>query len=155
MTHEFSFQGGDGYLWFANKKLAQSSLLQLICARFEDVTQAAEDGFYADADFIWDFYNEIITQQDSLYRDADYRYLLSGFARNFLIPTGSRPEIRQASGPLAQSTFTPRMIRAIPHNALLQQVSIPFNVIFGLGRAMRIDIDRFASIFLHHRVRRI
>lgn len=147
LTHEFSFQGGDGYLWFANKKLAQSSLLQLICARFEDVTQAAEDGFYADADFIWDFYNEIITQQDSLYRDADYRYLLSGFARNFLIPTGSRPEIRQASGPLAQSTFTPRMIRAIPHNALLQQVSIPFNVIFGLGRAMRIDIDRFASIF--------
>ena len=77
----------------------------------------------------------------------NYRYLLSGFARNFLIPSGSRPEIRQAKGPLAQSTFTPRMIRAIPHNALLQQVSVPANVIFGLGRAMRIDIDRFASIF--------
>ncbi|MGC6511823.1 MAG: phosphoenolpyruvate carboxylase [Parvibaculales bacterium] len=147
LTHEFSFQGGDGYLWFANKKLANASLMHLICARFEDVSAAGEDGFYADADFIWDFYNEIITQQDSLYRDSDYRYLLSGFARNFLIPSGSRPEIRQASGPLAQSTFTPRMIRAIPHNALLQQVSVPANVIFGLGRAMRIDIDRFASIF--------
>ena len=73
--------------------------------------------------------------------------MLSGFARNFLIPSGSRPEIRQASGPLAQSTFTPRRIRAIPHNAILQQLAIPTNVIFGIGRAGRIDPNRFNMIF--------
>ena len=37
------------------------------------------------------------------------------------------------AGPLAQSTFTPRRIRAIPHNAILQQMAIPTNVIFGIG----------------------
>ena len=141
LTHEFSFQGGDGFLWFADNRLGEAALMQLLCARFQP-TDAADEEFYADADFVWDFYNEVINQQDSLYHDDDYRYVLSGFARNFLIPSGSRPEIRQASGPLAQSTFTPRRIRAIPHNAILQQLAMP-NVIFGIGRAGRIDPNRF------------
>lgn len=147
LTHEFSFQGGDGFLWFANQALAESALMQLIHARFDEHEKAEQDPFYADADFVWDFYNEVINQQDSLYNDTDYRFLLSGFARNYLIASGSRPEIRQASGPMAQATFTPRRIRAIPHNALLQQLSVPTNVNFGLGRAGNIDPDRFRMIF--------
>lgn len=147
VTHEFSFQGGDGFLWFGNKHIGEAALLQLLCARFQPTETAPQDAFYADADFVWDFYNEVINQQDSLYNDNDYRYILSGFARNFLIPSGSRPEIRQASGPLAQSTFTPRRIRAIPHNAILQQLAIPTNVIFGIGRAGRIDPNSFNQIF--------
>jgi len=121
--------------------------MQLLCARFQPTDDALNDEFYDDADFVWDFYNEVITQQDSLYHDDDYRFILSGFARNFLIPTGSRPEIRQASGPMEQSTFTPRRIRAIPHNAILQQLSLPTNVTFGIGRAARIDPNRFNMIF--------
>ena len=66
--------------------------MQLLCARFQPTDAADEDEFYADADFVWDFYNEVINQQDSLYHDDDYRYVLSGFARNFLIPSGSRPK---------------------------------------------------------------
>ena len=147
VTHEFSFQGGDGFLWFGNRYIGEAALLQLLCARFQPTETATQDAFYADADFVWDFYNEVINQQDSLYNDNDYRYILSGFARNFLIPSGSRPEIRQASGPLAQSTFTPRRIRAIPHNAILQQLAIPTNVIFGIGRAGRIDPNSFNQIF--------
>lgn len=147
LTHEFSFQGGDGYLWFANQELADAGLMQLFNARFKDRSAAESDPFYADADFIWDFYNEVINQQDSLYNDADYRFLLSGFARNYLIASGSRPEIRQASEPLSQTTFTPRRIRAIPHNALLQQLSVPTNIHFGLGRAGNIDPDRFRTVF--------
>ncbi|MDC0147597.1 phosphoenolpyruvate carboxylase [Alphaproteobacteria bacterium] len=147
LTHEFSFQGGDGYLWFANPQIGEAALLQLLCARFQPTQSAQDDEFYDDADFVWDFYNEVITQQDSLYHDDDYRFILSGFARNFLIPSGSRPEIRQASGPLQQSTFTPRRIRAIPHNAILQQLSLPTNVIYGVGRAGRIDPARFHMIF--------
>ncbi|ERL46157.1 hypothetical protein RS24_01150 [Candidatus Micropelagos thuwalensis] len=147
LTHEFSFQGGDGFLWFGDNLLGEASLMQLLCARFKPTEDATKDEFYNDTDFVWDFYNEVINQQDSLYHDDDYRYILSGFARNFLIPSGSRPEIRQASGPLAQSTFTPRRIRAIPHNAILQQLGIPTNVIFGIGRAGRIDPNRFNMIF--------
>ena len=147
LTHEFSFQGGDGYLWFATQELADAGLMQLVSARFKDRSAADKDPFYQDADFIWDFYNEVINQQDSLYNDADYRFLLSGFARNYLIASGSRPEIRQASEPLSQSTFTPRRIRAIPHNALLQQLSVPTNIHFGLGRAGSIDPDRFRTVF--------
>ena len=147
VTHEFSFQGGDGYLWFGSSALSEASLTQLVCSRQADHSAANEDPFYNDSDFVWDFYNEIVTQQDSLYHDTDYRYLLSGFARAFLTPTGSRPEMRQAIGTTEQSTFTPRRIRAIPHNALLQQLSMPLNVIFGIGRAMRIDPSRFTSLF--------
>lgn len=147
LTHEFSFQGGDGYLWFANYQLAEAGLMQLFSARFKDRSAAEKDPFYKDADFIWDFYNEVINQQDSLYNDGDYRFLLSGFARNYLLASGSRPEIRQASEPLSQSTFTPRRIRAIPHNALLQQLSVPTHIHFGLGRAGNIDPDRFRSVF--------
>ena len=58
--------------------------MQLLCARFQPTEAAGDDEFYADADFVWDFYNEVINQQDSLYHDDDYRYVLSGFARNFL-----------------------------------------------------------------------
>lgn len=147
LTHEFSFQGGDGYLWFDNEALAEAGLMQLVAARFKDRSAAESDPFYKDADFIWDFYNEVINQQDSLYNDADYRFLLSGFARNYLVASGSRPEIRQASEPLSQSTFTPRRIRAIPHNALLQQLSVPTHIHFGLGRAGNIDPDRFRAVF--------
>ena len=93
-------------MWFRDELLGEASLMQLLCARFKPTEEATKDEFYNDADFVWDFYNEVINQQDSLYHDDDYRYILSGFARNFLIPSGSRPEIRQASGPLAQSTFT-------------------------------------------------
>ena len=60
-----------------------------------------------------------------------------GFARNFLIPPAR--DLKFASGSLAQSTFTPRRIRAIPRNAILQQLAMPTNVIFGIGRAGRID----------------
>ena len=105
-------------------------------ARFQPTDAAGDDEFYADADFVWDFYNEVINQQDSLYHDDDYRYVLvAALPAISLFPSGSRPEIRQASGPLAQSTFTPRRIRAIPHNAILQQLAMPTNVIFGIGRA--------------------
>ena len=147
LTHEFSFQGGDGYLWFDNAQLAEAGLMQLFAARFKDRSAAETDPFYRDADFIWDFYNEVINQQDSLYNDADYRFLLSGFARNYLVASGSRPEIRQASEPLSQSTFTPRRIRAIPHNALLQQLSVPTHIHFGLGRAGNVDPNRFHAVF--------
>lgn len=147
LTHEFSFQGGDGFLWFADRNIGEAALMHLLCTRFQPTEETQNDEFYDDADFVWDFYNEVITQQDSLYHDDDYRFILSGFARNFLIPSGSRPEIRQASGPLAQSTFTPRRIRAIPHNAILQQLSLPTNVVYGVGRAGRIDPNRFNMIF--------
>ena len=35
LTHEFSFQGGDGFLWFGDEQLGQASLMQLLCARFQ------------------------------------------------------------------------------------------------------------------------
>ena len=56
----------------------EAALMQLLCARFQPTDAAGEDEFYADADFVWDFYNEVINQQDSLYHDDDYRYVLSG-----------------------------------------------------------------------------
>ena len=90
LTHEFSFQGGDGFMWFGDDLLGEASLMQLLCARFKATEDATRDEFYNDTDFVWDFYNEVINQQDSLYHDDDYRYILSGFARNFLIPSGSR-----------------------------------------------------------------
>ena len=66
------------------------------------------------------------------------------FGSNLLPPTGSRPTKRvvQAGG----ERRGPSKIRAIAHNAILQQIGFLANVISGMGRAATVDLDEFAEI---------
>jgi len=145
ILHETSFQGGDGFLWFQTNELAHASVTSIIGARYADRSDALEDPFYTDRDFSWDVFRTLSAEQEALYNNPDYTNLLSGFGQNMLVPTGSRASKRAASEGKADA-FDPRQLRAIPHNAILQQFGVPANVFYGLGRAAGIDPEKFASL---------
>lgn len=52
---------------------------------------------------------------------------------------------RAASGAGAD-TFNPRQLRAIPHNAILQQFGSHANLFYGVGRATAIDPEKFEAL---------
>ena len=144
LCHETSFQGGDGFLWFQTDTLARASVGSLIAARFADFSESENDVFYTDRDFSWDVFRTIGTEQDSLYNDPNYVGLLGGFGQNLLIPTGSRAAQRKKT---TTDMFNPRQLRAIPHNAILQQFGVPANIFYGVGRATAIDPEKFAAMY--------
>lgn len=145
LRHETSFQGGDGFLWFQTQGLADATILSLIEARYSDRETAEEDPFYDDRDFSWDLYRTLQNQQEQLYADPDYVAVLGGFGQNLLIPTGSRA-VKRAKTADGADTFNPRQLRAIPHNAILQQFGSPANLFYGVGRATSIDPEKFDSL---------
>lgn len=146
LCHETSFQGGDGYLWFQTSELADATIFSLIGGRNSDRSEAANDPFYTEKDFSWDVYRTIGSEQDALYSDPNYVGLLGGLGQNMLIPTGSRAVKRAKSGSGADM-FNPRLLRAIPHNAILQQFGTPANIVYGMGRAGRIDREKFETLY--------
>ncbi|WP_017930674.1 phosphoenolpyruvate carboxylase [Robiginitomaculum antarcticum] len=145
LCHETSFQGGDGFLWFQTDALAHASVASIIAARHADRSKAQDDPFYTDRDFSWDVFRTLSAEQEALYNNPDYVNLLGGFGQNLLVPTGSRA-VKRASSDGKTETFDPRQIRAIPHNAILQQFGTPANVFYGLGRAAGIDPEKFSSL---------
>ena len=142
VCHETSFQGGDGFMWFQTKELAKATMISLLKARYTKKDDADNDIFYKDTDFSWDVFRTISSQQENLYNDPNYIKLLSGFGQNLLIPTGSRASRRSKSN---AGMFDPRQLRAIPHNAILQQFGVPANIFFGIGKAVSIDIEKFSN----------
>jgi phosphoenolpyruvate carboxylase len=144
LCHEVSFQGGDGFLWFQTDTLARASVTSLIASRNADRSDAEEDVFYIESDFSWDVFRTISSEQDALYRDPNYVMVLGGFGQNLLIPTGSRAAQRAKAGTGADM-FNPRQLRAIPHNAILQQFGTPANIFYGVGRAAAIDPEKFVA----------
>ncbi|MEP6342909.1 MAG: phosphoenolpyruvate carboxylase [Maricaulaceae bacterium] len=143
VCHETSFQGGDGYMWFQTPELAKASVASLILARDADRSDAEDDIFYTEKDFSWDVFRTLTAEQESLYDDPNYVALLGGLGQNMLIPTGSRAAKRAKSG---AGTFNPRQLRAIPHNAILQQFGATANIFYGVGRAATIDPEKFETL---------
>lgn len=146
LCHETSFQGGDGYLWFQTEALANATVFSLIGGRYADRSDVANDPFYTEKDFSWDVYRTIGSEQDALYSDPNYVGLLGGLGQNMLIPTGSRAAKRAKPGSGADM-FNPRLLRAIPHNAILQQFGTPANIFYGVGRAAGIDPEKFEALY--------
>ena len=62
-----------------------------------------------------------------------------------LNPTGSRVSRRQ-SDIGADRDMSLRQIRAIPHNAILQQLGFPVNVIAGIGSAANLHLEDLAAL---------
>lgn len=145
LRHETSFQGGDGFLWFQTQELSNATVLSLIEARFANRDAAEDDPFYSERDFSWDLYRTMQNAQEQLYADPDYVAVLGGFGQNLLIPTGSRA-VKRTKTANGADTFNPRQLRAIPHNAILQQFGSPANLFYGVGRAASIDPEKFDSL---------
>lgn len=143
--HETSFQGGDGFLWFKTDRLSVACLSSILLNRYTDVSTSETDGFYKERDYSWDVFRTLSILQDHLYEDPNYVHLLGAFGQSLLVPTGSRA-VKRGEGGAGPRTFNPRQLRAIPHNAILQQFGIPANIFYGMGRASTIDKDKFAVL---------
>ena len=143
---EVSFQGGDGYLFFGTPELALATLTrfaELAPARAD--ADAAPDPFYRRTDLSLDFYRAIRRVQQGYLASATYARAVTAFGLGLLNETGSRKSRRQ-SDLAADRTMSLRQIRAIPHNAVLQQLGYPVNVIAGFGTAADGNYEAIAGL---------
>lgn len=153
LKHELSFQGGDGYLHFASDRLAMAALCSLLeyDAAWADASAAVgmpptPDQFYEDTDFSLDLFLHLQAYQEGLFNDPDYRSALGAFGTNLLFKTGSRRSIRQHESANPVDRGNPAQMRAIPHNAILQQLGYLVHVVGGFGAAVRDEQDRFVDL---------
>ncbi|NKJ02569.1 phosphoenolpyruvate carboxylase [Novosphingobium sp. SG707] len=143
---EVSFQGGDGYLFFGSDELALATLTRFIeLAPAETDPYAPTDPFYRRTDLSLDFYRAIRRVQQGHLASATYSRALTAFGLGLLNDTGSRKSRRQ-SDVSSDRTMSLRQIRAIPHNAVLQQLGYPVNIIAGAGSAAEGNYEELANL---------
>jgi phosphoenolpyruvate carboxylase len=143
---EVSFQGGDGYLFFATPELALATLTRIAAEQSSgrDV-EAAADPIYRRTDLSLDFYRAIKDHQREYVESRTYNRAITAFGLGMLVETGSRKSRRQ-SDLTAERDMTLRQIRAIPHNAILHQLGFPINVIAGFGTAADGNLEDLAAL---------
>ena len=143
---EASFQGGDGYLFFRNPELALATLTRIAAAESELASTAAQpDPFYDRTDLSLDFYRAIRRVQREQLESATYARAVTAFGLGLFKVTGSRVSRRQ-SDIGADRSMNLRQIRAIPHNAILQQLGYPVNIIAGAGTAGGEEMEAIAAL---------
>lgn len=143
---EVSFQGGDGYLFFATSQLALATLTRIADLRPAETDLAAPaDPFYHRTDISLDFYRAIKEHQGDHLVSRTYVRAVTAFGLGLLNPTGSRVSRRQ-SDINADREMSLRQIRAIPHNAILQQLGYPVNVLAGIGSAADTNREEIAAL---------
>ncbi len=143
---EVSFQGGDGYLYFGTPELALATLTRFI-EMPPGLTEgeAPTDPFYRRTDLSLDFYRAIRRFQAAQLTSRTYPRAVTAFGLGLLNDTGSRKSRRQ-SDLAADRELSLRQIRAIPHNAVLQQLGYPVNVIAGFGSAAEGNYEALAEL---------
>jgi phosphoenolpyruvate carboxylase len=142
---EVSFQGGDGYLFFATPELALATLTRIAEASAEVSDRPSDDPFYLRTDLSLDFYRAVRDHQHGHLERRTYSRAVTAFGLGLLNPTGSRVSRRQ-SDINADREMSLRQIRAIPHNAILQQLGYPVNVIAGIGSAADGNHEEVAAL---------
>ncbi|MCQ8277692.1 phosphoenolpyruvate carboxylase [Acetobacteraceae bacterium KSS8] len=145
---ESAFQGGDGYMLFGTDALADAVICTLAEHAFATI-RAENDPIYDEPDFSADFFAAIGLGMTELVEDPGYAALLGAFGPALIDRTGSRPAARQsdASGSPARIRH-PRELRAIPNNAILQQLGWCANTLQGLGFAAARHPETFEEFML-------
>ncbi|WP_239804995.1 phosphoenolpyruvate carboxylase [Croceicoccus hydrothermalis] len=143
---EVSFQGGDGYMWFGTPELALATLARMA----DNPPNTADpdvptDMFYRRTDLSLDFYRAIRRVQHNHLISRTYSRAITAFGLGLLNDTGSRRSRRQ-SDLSADREMSLRQIRAIPHNAILQQLGYPVNIIAGFGTAADANREEIANL---------
>lgn len=156
VKQEVSFQGGDGYVYFSHPDLAFATVCRLLeHALTGPKNGGSADVFYEDTDYSLDYFMTVKGFNERLMENSNYAATLNLFGTNLLYPTGSRKVKRQHEGGAQVDLEHPSQVRAIPHNAILQQLGYFSNSISGHGKAIAKDQDRFVEIFqLSDRCRR-
>jgi len=148
VKQEVSFQGGDGYVYFSHPDLAFATVCRLVEHALTGSNSTAEDdAFYEDTDYSLDYFMTVTGFNERLMDNPNYAATLNLFGTNLLYSTGSRKVKRQHEGGAQVDLEHPSQVRAIPHNAILQQLGYFSNTISGHGKAIAKDQDRFAEIF--------
>ena len=144
LKHETSFQGGDGFMFFANRAMTTRALATVVM----DGTPPTkvEDPFYDDTNLSLDFLLRLKSYQQQLFAHPGYRAVLGAYGPSLLFKTGSRAVKRQMDGASAADRGDPSRMRAIPNNAILQQFGYTANVIAGLSAGVGTERDRFVSL---------
>ncbi len=142
--HEFSFQGGDGFMHFDALETAKSTLLEVAIHTLSEPDVDLEDPFYKRRDISWDFYRSLREWHETLFENKDYPAALLEFGPGLLFKSGSRKSRRQTGASAGELGL--RSLRAIPQNAILQQLAIPLNVACGFGSAAGNEPDRLAEL---------
>jgi len=145
VREETAFQGGDGYLHFGSPALAAATVARIAEHAFADPA-GSRDPIYDDPDFAVDFFATVGQAMRGLVEDPGYAALLGTFGPALLDPTGSRPSARQSDSGGPAAIRHPRELRAIPNNAILQQVGWCANTLHGLGAAAERDPDLFKDL---------
>ena len=138
--HETSFQGGDGFLRFGNKSIAEETISSLLISELVHKNYN-DDPFYKETDFALDFFITLKNWHEKLYINPDYWQLLDLFSNNLIVPSGSRTNKRSTD--FSNIRKDPSQIRAISHNAILQQYGYLAHIAGGLGTAVNVDIEKF------------
>jgi len=142
LGHEISFQGGDGYAWFASPDAADAVFAGLLQARqFEE----RPDDFYQRTEASLDFYNTVRTIQLDLFHEEAMATVAMGPGLALLPPAGSRKTKRQfeRSG---EEELSLRRIRAISHNGSLQQLGYVANIHAGVGEAIATEPEAYKQL---------
>ena len=145
VREESAFQGGDGYLHFGSPALALATVARIAEHAFADIP-AFTDPIYEDPDFAVDFFATIGQAMRGLVEDPGYAALLGTFGPALLDSTGSRPSARQTDVGGPPVIRHPRELRAIPNNAILQQVGWCANTLHGLGAAAQRHPEPFGEL---------
>ncbi len=146
VREESAFQGGDGYLLFGTPELALATIARLAEHAFPQAAPRP-DPIYDEPDFAADFFASARTAMQALVEDPGYAALLGAFGPALLDPTGSRPAARQTDGMGGPATIRhPSELRAIPNNAILQQLGWMANTLQGLGEGARRNPQSFAEL---------
>jgi phosphoenolpyruvate carboxylase len=145
MREESAVQGGDGYMLFGSRELAVAVVARMANHAFT-TSYGPADPIYEDADFAADFFAHIGSSMRDLVEDSGYAALLGAFGPALLDKTGSRPSARQSDTGGPATIRHPRELRAIPNNAILQQLGWCANTLQGLGAAASQHAEAFTEL---------
>ncbi|WP_321889265.1 phosphoenolpyruvate carboxylase [Paraburkholderia bannensis] len=145
VREECAFQGGDGYVLFGTPALALATVARLAEHAFHLPVGPLDDPIYTDPDFAADFFGSISSTMSELVDDPGYTAILGVYGPALLDRTGSRPAARRTDGAMVRARIRhPRELRAIPNNAILQQLGWCANTLHGLGAAAARQPEKFA-----------
>jgi phosphoenolpyruvate carboxylase len=145
VKEEVSFQGGDGYLPFLTPTAAIAVSARILDFSFGDDSESSTDPIYHAPDYAAEFFATVQQEFAGLVDDPGYAGLLGLYGTNMLYRSGSRPAARESEEWSARSAIEhPAQLRAIPNNAILQQLAFLANTLYGVGRAASKDPEMFA-----------
>jgi phosphoenolpyruvate carboxylase len=148
VKQETSYQGGDGWLYFMTPAASLAAVARMVEFALEMPEEKSVDPFYADYNYVTEFFIAVRQFNERVMSDRNYATLLDSFGPSLLYPAGSRAMRRETEGTAQRPDLVhPTQMRAIPHNSILQQLGLMANTLGGVGQAIRKDPEHFQRLY--------